>query len=101
MVVGRQALKGTDCYTSRWLTNAQSLQDSANFIGNVKIDGVDYDVTAPNTKWIYYGVGDQSQSMGVTLIAWKGSYAGARAAHMRVLYPELVFGAIASSAVTQ
>ena len=34
-----------------------------------------------NTPWIYYG----------------GSYAGARAAHMRVKYPELVWGAIASS----
>jgi hypothetical protein len=29
-----------------------------------------------------------------------GSYAGARAAHMRILYPDLVYGAIASSAVT-
>lgn len=27
----------------------------------------------------------------------KGSYAGARAAHMKILYPELVYGAIASS----
>ena len=27
----------------------------------------------------------------------QGSYAGARAAHMKILYPELVFGAIASS----
>lgn len=27
----------------------------------------------------------------------QGSYAGARAAHMRILYPDLVFGAIASS----
>ncbi|KAF8754379.1 Peptidase S28 [Rhizoctonia solani] len=68
----------------RWLTNAQALQDSANFIANVKIEGLDYNVTAPGTKWIYYG----------------GSYAGARAAHMRVLYPHLVHGAIASSAVT-
>ncbi|CAE6410327.1 unnamed protein product [Rhizoctonia solani] len=68
----------------RWLTNAQALQDSANFIANVKIDGLDHNVTAPGTKWIYYG----------------GSYAGARAAHMRVLYPHLVYGAIASSAVT-
>ena len=31
------------------------------------------------------------------LMALQGSYAGARAAHMRVLYPDLVFGAIASS----
>lgn len=30
-------------------------------------------------------------------VEMKGSYAGARAAHMRVLYPDLVFGAIASS----
>ncbi|CAE7121416.1 unnamed protein product [Rhizoctonia solani] len=68
----------------RWLTNAQALQDSANFISNVRIDDLDHNVTAPHTKWIYYG----------------GSYAGARAAHMRVLYPHLVYGAIASSAVT-
>ena len=27
----------------------------------------------------------------------KGSYAGARAAHMKVLYPDLVYGAVASS----
>ncbi|GAB1521920.1 Peptidase S28 [Rhizoctonia solani] len=40
----------------RWLTNAQALQDSANFIANVKIEGLDYNVTAPGTKWIYYGV---------------------------------------------
>ena len=30
----------------------------------------------------------------------QGSYAGARSAHMRVRYPDLVFGAIASSGVT-
>ncbi|KDQ15895.1 hypothetical protein BOTBODRAFT_54372 [Botryobasidium botryosum FD-172 SS1] len=70
----------------RWLTNAQALEDSARFMRNVKfrIDGVERDMTAPSTPWIYYG----------------GSYAGARAAHMRVLYPDIVFGAIASSAVT-
>ncbi|KAH8104535.1 peptidase S28 [Cristinia sonorae] len=68
----------------RFLNNSQSLQDSANFMANVKFAGVDEDVTAPNHPWIYYG----------------GSYAGARAAHMRVLYPDLVYGAIASSGVT-
>ncbi|TDL22164.1 peptidase S28 [Rickenella mellea] len=68
----------------RWLNNAQSAADSANFMANVKFEGIDSDLTAPGTPWIYYG----------------GSYAGARAAHMRVLYPELVFGAIASSGVT-
>ncbi|THH11148.1 hypothetical protein EW145_g846 [Phellinidium pouzarii] len=68
----------------RWLNNAQSAADSANFMSKVQFDGIYNDLTAPGTPWIYYG----------------GSYAGARSAHMRVLYPELVFGAIASSGVT-
>lgn len=68
----------------RWLNNEQAAADSANFMANVKFDGIEEDLTAPGTPWIYYG----------------GSYAGARAAHMRVLYPDLVYGAIASSAVT-
>jgi len=68
----------------RFLNNAQSAADSANFMANVKFPGIKENLTAPNTPWIYYG----------------GSYAGARAAHMRVLYPDLVYGAIASSAVT-
>ncbi|KAI0755028.1 peptidase S28 [Daedaleopsis nitida] len=68
----------------RFLNNAQSAADSAHFMANVKFAGIDEDLTAPDHPWIYYG----------------GSYAGARAAHMRVLYPELVYGAIASSGVT-
>ncbi|KAH8099944.1 peptidase S28 [Cristinia sonorae] len=68
----------------RWLNNDQAAADSANFMANVKFPGIDIDLTAPNTPWIYYG----------------GSYAGARSAHMRVLYPKLVYGAIASSGVT-
>jgi hypothetical protein len=70
----------------RWLTNAQSLEDSAYFMKNLNLSsvGITDDVTAFHVPWIYYG----------------GSYAGARAAHMRVLYPDIVFGAIASSAVT-
>ncbi|KZP31567.1 peptidase S28 [Athelia psychrophila] len=68
----------------RWLNNAQAAADSANFMANVKFPGIHEDLTAPGKPWIYYG----------------GSYAGARAAHMRVLYPNLVFGAIASSGVT-
>ncbi|TCD65141.1 hypothetical protein EIP91_003034 [Steccherinum ochraceum] len=68
----------------RWLNNDQAAADSANFISSVKFPGIDKDLTAPNTPWIYYG----------------GSYAGARSAHMRVLYPKIVFGAIASSGVT-
>ncbi|KAI0742186.1 peptidase S28 [Irpex lacteus] len=68
----------------RFLNNAQSAADSANFLANVQFPGIKENLTASNTPWIYYG----------------GSYAGARAAHMKVLYPDLVFGAIASSAVT-
>ncbi|KAF4617719.1 hypothetical protein D9613_006175 [Agrocybe pediades] len=68
----------------RFLDNEQSAADSANFMKNVKFNGIDEDLTAPGTPWIYYG----------------GSYAGARAAHMKVLYPDLVWGAIASSGVT-
>ncbi|KAG8220180.1 putative extracellular serine carboxypeptidase S28 [Butyriboletus roseoflavus] len=65
----------------RWLNNEQATADSANFMSHVKFEGIDEDLTSPQTPWIYYG----------------GSYAGARAAHMKILYPELVFGAIASS----
>jgi len=68
----------------RWLNNDQSAADSAYFMANVKFPGIDEDLTAPSTPWIYYG----------------GSYAGARAAHMKILYPDLVYGAIASSGVT-
>lgn len=43
-----------------------------------------------------------SSRVDLTLFFFKsgGSYAGARAAHMRKLFPNEVFGAIASSAVT-
>ena len=40
----------------RFLNNAQSAADSANFMANVKFDGIDEDLTAPNHPWIYYGV---------------------------------------------
>jgi hypothetical protein len=78
----------------RWLNNSQSLADSARFMKHVKfspslfpssVTQTDIDnLRAPHSPWIYYG----------------GSYAGARAAHMRVLYPDIVFGAISSSGVT-
>lgn len=42
--------------TPRWLTNEQALEDSAKFLANVKFDGIDEDLTAPKTPWIYYGV---------------------------------------------
>lgn len=86
----------------RFLNNAEALQDSANvshstqftlsaliyqFIKHFKppssvLPLQKADSLHPNnTAWIYYG----------------GSYAGARAAHMRTQYPDLVWGAIASS----
>ena len=71
----------------RWLTNDQAVADSVNFMKNVdfsSILGIKADLTAPGTPWVYCG----------------GSYGGARAAHMRVLHPDLVYGAIASSPVT-
>ncbi|KAI0247490.1 hypothetical protein BJV78DRAFT_1285481 [Lactifluus subvellereus] len=66
---------------STTLNDEQALEDSANLNSQRRFEDIDEDFTAPNTPWIYYD----------------GSYVGARAAHMRVLYPDLVFGAIASS----
>ena len=40
----------------RWLNNEQALEDSANFMRNVKFEGIDEDLTAPGTPWIYFGV---------------------------------------------
>jgi hypothetical protein len=68
----------------RWLNNRQALEDSAQFVQKMKFPGTkNAHLTAPHQPVIYYG----------------GSYPGARSAHMRVLYPHLIFGAIASSAV--
>jgi hypothetical protein len=90
----------------RFLNNEEALEDSANvsamcisgqvwkahvqFIRNfyppaevLKLDDPS-SLRPKKTPWIYYG----------------GSYAGARAAHMRVEYPDLVWGAIASSGMS-
>lgn len=40
----------------RFLNNAQSAADSANFMRHVKFRGIAEDLTAPGTPWIYYGV---------------------------------------------
>ena len=64
----------------RLLNHRQALEDSAEFIRRLNISGTE---NGEKRKVIYYG----------------GSYPGARSAHMRLLYPDLVFGAIASSAV--
>ncbi|KAI0735846.1 peptidase S28 [Earliella scabrosa] len=107
----------------RWLNNEQAAADSANFIANVKFPNITADLTAPGTPWIYYGdvtawlvralvaclvplgsirvtAGRSSDMFCGTDHMWSGSYGGARAAHMRVLYPDLVYGAISSSGVT-
>ncbi|WFC95178.1 hypothetical protein MBRA1_001825 [Malassezia brasiliensis] len=64
----------------RWLNTRQSLEDSAAFVRRMQFQGVSENA---EFRVIYYG----------------GSYAGARAAFMRTLYPDLIHGAIASSAV--
>ena len=68
------------------LTTLQSLKDSANLASNLVFPGrlSKLNLTASNTAWIYYG----------------GSYAGAKAAFARKLFPDVFWGAIASSAVT-
>ncbi|KAJ4363900.1 hypothetical protein N0V83_009352 [Neocucurbitaria cava] len=68
----------------RFLSTEQALAEIDYFARNVKFEGIDSDLTAPNTPWVVYG----------------GSYAGAQAAFLRVVYPETFWGTIASSGVT-
>lgn len=76
--LGHSGHWGTD--QLQWLTLRQSLADSAHFLRHVRLEGVPSDAVL---RFIYYG----------------SSYAGARAAFMRTLYPDLVFGAVSSSGV--
>lgn len=70
----------------RFLTTQQALADQAYFQSNVVFPGLeDQNLTAPHTPYIIYG----------------GSYAGAFVAFMRVVYPEITWGAISSSGVTE
>ena len=70
----------------RFLTTEQALADQAYFSQNVVFPGLeDRVLTAPNAAHIAYG----------------GSYAGAFVAFLRTLYPDVYWGAIASSAVTE
>jgi hypothetical protein len=68
----------------RFLSTEQALAEIDYFARNVQFEGVDADLTAPNTPWVVYG----------------GSYAGAQAAFLRVVYPETFWGAVSSSGVT-
>ncbi|KAK9900803.1 peptidase S28, partial [Cystobasidium minutum MCA 4210] len=69
-----------------YLTTAQALADNAYFTKHAKIANLSKEQAdaMATARWIHYG----------------GSYAGAKVALLRKLYPETVFGAIASSAVT-
>jgi hypothetical protein len=78
----------------RWLNNEQALEDSAKFMRNVRFENINEELTARKAPWIVRVPSPTSYCS--CRVLW-GSYAGARAAHMRVLYPDLVFGAIASS----
>jgi len=69
-------------------------------MSNVKVHGLNETITALNRPWVYYGVIYLFSPDPIESDNLQGSYAGARAAHMRILYPSLVFGSIASSAVT-
>ncbi|KAF2840871.1 hypothetical protein M501DRAFT_1010061 [Patellaria atrata CBS 101060] len=69
----------------RFLTTDQALADTAYWMKNVKFEGIDADLTAPGTPYILYG----------------GSYAGGFVAFMRKLYPDITWGAISSSGVTE
>ncbi|KAI1764640.1 peptidase S28 [Hypoxylon sp. FL1150] len=70
----------------RFLTTDQALADTAYFAKNVKFDGLeDVDLSPETTAWIAYG----------------GSYAGAFVAFLRVLYPDVYYGAISSSGVPE
>jgi hypothetical protein len=69
----------------RFLSTEQALAEVDYFARNVVFKGhEDKNLTAPNTPWVVYG----------------GSYAGAQAAFLRVVYPETFWGAISSSGVT-
>lgn len=70
----------------RFLTTQQALADNAYFTQNASFPDLPKDTqdSLKSAKWIHIG----------------GSYAGAKVALLRKLYPDVVFGAIASSAVT-
>lgn len=70
----------------RFLTTEQALADQAYFSQNIVFPGLeDQNLTAPGTAHIAYG----------------GSYAGAFVAFLRIQYPDVYWGAISSSGVTE
>lgn len=70
----------------RFLTTDQALADCAYFARHVSFPGIkDQNITSYTTPYIAYG----------------GSYAGAFVAFLRILYPDVFWGAISSSGVTE
>lgn len=70
----------------RFLTTAQAMADQAYFAQNIVFPGMEnMNLTAPNTPYIAYG----------------GSYAGAFVAFLRIQYPDVYWGSISSSGVTE
>ncbi|KAE8154696.1 serine carboxypeptidase S28-domain-containing protein [Aspergillus avenaceus] len=70
----------------RFLSTDQALADYAYFASNIEFPGLEHlNLTAKSTPWIAYG----------------GSYAGAFVAFLRKLYPDVYWGAISSSGVTE
>ncbi|KAE8355474.1 serine carboxypeptidase S28-domain-containing protein [Aspergillus coremiiformis] len=70
----------------RFLSTDQALADYAYFASNIVFPGWEHvNLTAKATPWIAYG----------------GSYAGAFVAFLRKLYPDVYWGAVSSSGVTE
>ncbi|KAL8841996.1 MAG: hypothetical protein Q9176_002934 [Flavoplaca citrina] len=70
----------------RFLTTDQALADMAYFAQHVIFEGLEEkNLTAPGTAYFGYG----------------GSYAGAFVAFLRLVYPDVYYGTISSSGVTQ
>ncbi|KAF3767285.1 hypothetical protein M406DRAFT_61235 [Cryphonectria parasitica EP155] len=70
----------------RFLTTDQALADMAYFAKHVQFEGLeDFDLSPSSVPYIAYG----------------GSYAGAFVAFLRKLYPDIYWGAVSSSGVTE
>lgn len=71
---------------ARFLSTEQSLADAAYFARNVVFPGLENEnLTSSGTPWIVYGV----------------SYSGGQSAFLRKLYPDVFWGGVSSSGVTE
>lgn len=71
---------------ARFLTTEQSLADAAYFAQNVVFPGLESEnLTSSGAPWIVYGV----------------SYSGGQSAFLRKLYPDVFWGGVSSSGVTE